>query len=56
MTVRYRKYKNLDKNQFRQDLIDGSSEKSPSMMDDMVQQYNDMIITALDKQIPEKLS
>ena len=53
-TVRYRKYKNLDRNQFRQDLIDGFSEKSPSMMDDMVQEYNDTIITALDKQIPEK--
>ena len=53
-TVRYGKYKNLDRNQFRQDLIDGFSEKSPSMMDDMVQQYNDTIITALDKQILEK--
>ena len=53
-TVRYRKYRNLDRNQVRQDLIDGFSEKSPSMMDDMVQQYNDTIITALDKQIPEK--
>ena len=52
--VRYRKYKNLDRNQFRQDLIDGFSEKSPNMMDDMVQQYNDMIITAPDKQVPEK--
>ena len=52
--VRYRKYKNLDRNQFRQDLIDGFSEKSPNMMDDMVQQYNDTIITALDKQILEK--
>ena len=55
-TVTYRKYKNLDRNQFRQDLIEGYSEKSPSMMDDMVQQYNDMIIIALDKQILEKLS
>ena len=53
-TVTYRKYKNLDRNQFRQDLIEGFSEKSPSTMDDMVQQYNDMIIIALDKQIPEK--
>ena len=53
-TVTYRKYKNLDRNQFGQDLIEGFSEESPSMMDDMVQQYNDMIIMALDKQIPEK--
>ena len=53
-TVRYRKYRNLDSNQFKQDLIDGFLEKSPSTMDDMVQQYNDTIITALDKQIPEK--
>ena len=53
-TVRYGKYKNLDRNQFRQDLINGFSEKSPSTMDDMVQQYNYTIITALDKQISEK--
>ena len=53
-TVRYRKYKNLDRNQFRQDLINGFLKKSPSTMDDMVQQYNDTIITALDKQILEK--
>ena len=52
--VRYRKYKNLDRNQFRQHLIDGFSEKSPSRMDDMVQQYNDTIITAHDKHIQEK--
>ena len=53
-TVRYRKYNNLDRNRFRQDLIEGFSEKSPSTMDDMMQLYNDMIITALDKQVPEK--
>ena len=52
--VRYRKYKNLDKNKFRQDLIDGFMDKSPCTMDEMVHQYNNVIITALDKQVPVK--
>ena len=52
--VRYRKYKNLDKNQFRQDLIDGFMDKSPNTMDEMVHQYNNVITTALDKQAPIK--
>ena len=52
--VRYRKYKNLDKNKFRQDLIDGFMDKSPNIMDEMVHQYNNVIITALDKQVPVK--
>ena len=52
--VRYRKYKNLDNNKFRQDLIDSFMDKSPNIMDEMVHQYNNMIITALDKQVPVK--
>ena len=29
-------------------------DKSPNTMDDMVHQYNNVIITALDKQVPVK--
>ena len=52
--VRYRKYKNLDNNKFRQDLIDGFMDKSSNTMDEMVHQYNNVIITAWDKQVPVK--
>ena len=52
--VRYRKYKNLDKNNIRQDMINSFMDKSPNTMDEMVHQYNNVIITALDKQVPVK--
>ena len=53
--VRYRKYKNLDKDKFRQDLIDGFMDKSPNTMDEMVHWYNNVIITVLDKLVPVKM-
>ena len=55
-TVRYRKYKSRDRNQFRQDLINGFSEKSPGTMDDMCSNTMTQLLQLLTNKSQKKIS